>query len=104
MANATIDNAPVSIQLALDQSTTVPSDEVWKVTVTFYGTNTTTKDEQVYLSINGQRVFGFAGPIDQAPFVSPSAEIVLDGNDTIKLEHFRAQDQGAAIQGFVVKS
>ncbi len=41
MVNATVDNEPISITLKKDESTTVPSGEVWKVTISVTGLHVT---------------------------------------------------------------
>jgi hypothetical protein len=97
MVNATVDNDPVSIQLSPGQETTVPSNETWKVQMTFTnvdGSNRTSG--AVY--INGVPAIGYTG-FGESP--GPIASnTVLVGNDTVKL----VGGKGASITGFVVDS
>lgn len=73
MVQASIDNTPVSISLSGDESTTVPTGETWKVTLTC-GSNTE-------LHINGGRITG-SNAGNGEPNVD-EFETVLTGGDSI---------------------
>jgi len=95
MVNATIDNAPVSIQLQ-GQSTTVPSNETWKVNIGVHGGRDSSR-----LNINGVGATNSSSAAsDPHP---PQFEMVLKGGDTIT-EETNNSDSMVSIQGFVVDS
>jgi phage gp45-like len=87
MVNATVDNSPISIQLGEDETTTVPSGEVWKVTVTHSGGTP-------QLKINGNIILN--GSTNSAG----TLEIVVTGGDTFK--KYQGYDTDVHISGFVV--
>jgi len=97
MVNATVDNKPVSIQLDVGQSTTVPSNETWKVQLTLCVQNRNTGNAGS-IRINGTEVLGAASGGDAQGQVAPNT--VVTGGDTIKL----SKALGASISGFVVDS
>jgi hypothetical protein len=97
MVNATVDNKPVSIQLDPGQSTTVPSNETWKVQITLALRDTTTNNDGA-VQVNGTAfIAAFTGGNQQGQ-VAPNTTLV--GNDTVSL----SSAIGASIQGFVVDS
>jgi hypothetical protein len=95
MVNATVDNDPVSIILDGGQSTTVPGNETWKVTITLAsGTNGITM-----LKIDG--IGKFLGRDNNQG--NESIDAVLTGGQTI----VEARDDPTSaifISGFVVDS
>ena len=95
MVNATIDNAPVSIQLS-GQSTTVPANETWKVNIGVHS-----GEEPSTLIING--VVGTTSSINQDAPHPPQFEMILNGGDTIE-ENKGFNGSMLSIQGFVVDS
>jgi len=95
MVNATVDNAPVSIQLQ-GTSTTVPSNETWVVQIGVHGGRG--KSE---LGINGVgRTLSSNNLSDPHP---PQFKMVLTGGDTLS-ENNGGSDAMVSIQGFVVDS
>jgi len=104
MVNATIDNVPVSIQLDNGQSTTVPSNETWKVTISLYGTQGDSNADFDAVRINGVEVLGISGDKSNGGAVSsPTASFVLAGGDSVR-PIGTVGDEKCAIQGFVVDS
>jgi len=97
MVDATVDNKPVSIQLAPGQSTTVPSNETWKVqlTLSVQDPNTATPGG---LNINGTTAIGALNSANSQGQIAP--DTVLVGNDTVSMNG----GVGASITGFVVSS
>jgi hypothetical protein len=104
MVNATIDNAPVSIQLDAGQATTVPTNEVWKVTISVFGRRGSGPWYKA-VTINNSPVLGIVstdGNLETSN--SPTGDFVLAGGDTISDIDDLAADDGIAIQGFVVNN
>jgi len=103
MVNATVDNGPVAITLSDGQSTTVPSNETWKVTITCEAASISDDHD---ILINGTKVaggsaykrferrdeLGFANATSTVPF-----DTVLTGGETISVN-----GGGMRIGGFVV--
>jgi hypothetical protein len=115
MVNATVDNQAVAISLSSGQSTTVPSNETWKVTITVEpgvaaadangGSSTSTT-----VSINGVVVAGSksdsnggtnnnGGAASATTSNTVPFETVLVGGETVS-----ANSGGARIGGFVVNT
>jgi len=95
MVNATVDNAPVSIQLN-GTSTTVPSNETWVVHITAHG-----GESKTTLDINAVGATKTSGQnSDPHP---PQFKMVLTGGDTVT-ERNGFSDSMVSIQGFVVDS
>jgi hypothetical protein len=95
MVNATVDNAPVSIQLS-DTSTTVPSNETWVVQIGVHG-----GQAQSRLEINGVgRTQSSGNSSDPHP---PQFKMVLTGGDTVSELNGKFASM-VSIQGFVVDS
>jgi len=95
MVNATVDNAPVSIQLS-GTSTTVPSNETWVVQIGVHG-----GAGGSFFEINGVGKTVSSGNVsDPHP---PQFKMVLEGGDTIT-ETGGKQFAMVSIQGFVVDS
>ncbi|GGM26840.1 hypothetical protein [Haloarcula argentinensis] len=88
MVQANIDNPAVSYQIGQGDSVTVPSGEVWKLTVVFSGGSP-------YFEING------AGVLTGSSSAAGSAEFVLTGGDT-----FGASGDGdkVHVSGFKVQT
>jgi len=102
MVNATIDNPPVSVQFSEGQSVTVPQNETWRVTLTFFD-----KVDQSgqRIKLNGENVFGMVGSMPDAIAMSPTVDMVLTGGDILELKgNSTSFVAGAAVQGFVVNS
>ena len=104
MVNATIDNTPVSIQLNTGQSTTVPTNETWKVTISVFANKLGDRTSFVVFELNGKKMFGMVGNNGGGPMTSPSGSFVLTGGDTLKLTDTTAGNPGGSIQGFIVDS
>jgi len=95
MVNATVDNAPVSIQLN-GTSTTVPSNETWVVHIGVHSGRDRSK-----LEINGVgETLSSSNSSDPHP---PQFKMVLTGGDTVS-EGKGDRDSMLSIQGFVVDS
>jgi len=95
MVNATVDNAPVSIQLQ-GTSTTVPSNETWVVQIGVHGGS-----DVSFLEINGLgKTESSGGVSDPHP---PQFKMVLTGGDTIAETGGNGRAM-VSIQGFVVDS
>jgi len=95
MVNATVDNAPVSIQLN-NASTTVPSNETWVVHIGVHGGRDISRFE-----LNGVGVTGSSpSPNETTP---PKFKMVLTGGDTVS-EVKGDSDSMVSIQGFIVDS
>lgn len=89
-----IENTPISVQLngvGETESVTVPSNEVWKVTIQIAGTDS-------HLEINDVKVTRIAADAkgDQASY---SFDTVLVGGDTVKADESQVQ-----IGGFVINT
>jgi hypothetical protein len=102
---ATIENEPISIQLRGNDQTTVPSGEVWKVSVTL-GKQDTDSDWLADFRVNGVTACSFAGTdrMDYQSNGSTSFETVLKENDTLRMEDdaISNNDIGCHISGFKV--
>jgi hypothetical protein len=103
MVNATVDNKPVAITLSDGQSTTVPSNETWKVTITCEarsngGTVSISIDGTTAGGVRSDSLFdrndnlGYGYADSTAPF-----DTVFTGGETIS-----ASGGGVRIGGFVV--
>jgi len=95
MVDATVDNKPVSIVLAGGQSTTVPSNETWKVTLNISSSNGTAS----ILSIDGTS--GFIGRDNVQG--NEQIDAVLTGGQTIA-ETNNKSGSAIFIAGFVVNN
>jgi len=95
MVNATVDNPPVSIVLDGNESTTVPSNETWKVTITIGSNNNGAST----IAIDG--IGKFVGR-DNAQG-NDSVDAVLTGGQTIT-EVNKGSESAVYIGGFVVDS
>jgi hypothetical protein len=95
MVNATVDNDPVSIILDGAQSTTVPSNETWRVSI-FLATRTGT-----LMNIDGIGVFQGNG--GTASSRGDFLDITLTGGQTIA-ETDDQPESAILITGFVVSS
>lgn len=82
MVNVVIDNTPVSITLAYTETTTVPTGETWKVTIT--------TNEAAEGNLNASILTSGAASNDW------STELVLVGGDKIKC----TTGNGIHINGF----
>jgi len=95
MVNATVDNAPVSIQLQ-GTSTTVPSNETWVVHIGVHSGR-----DRSRLEINGVGETVATGNASEPR--PPEFKMVLTGGDTVS-EVKGDSDSMVSIQGFVVDS
>jgi len=95
MVNATVDNAPVSIQLQ-GTSTTVPSNETWVVHI---GVHSGRDRSRLEISGVGETVAS-ARTSEPRP---PEFKMVLTGGDTVS-EVKGDSDSMVSIQGFIVDS
>lgn len=121
MVNSQIENTPVSIQLDDGESTTVPTGEVWKVTLNCQSalgdlaspndTNFSHSAEHIFIKVNGVDVAGSragsaagdwgSGKPGSATDVQNSTvpfEAVLEAGDKVE-----ADGGAVSISGFVVK-
>jgi hypothetical protein len=95
MVNATVDNTPVSIVLDGGQSTTVPSNETWKVTINISSANG---------GATGLRIDGigtFVGKLGSG--ANQQIDAVLTGGQTIA-EIKNSTGSAIYIAGFVVNN
>ena len=112
MVNIQIENSPLSIQLFNTESVTVPTGEVWKVTVTGRSASVARDgDDSTYIEryckINGTIVASSESKTDAYGYQSGNAtanasstfpfDTVLVGGDVIKSE-----DAELNVSGFVV--
>jgi len=95
MVNATIDNDPVFIQLGGGESTTVPTNEVWKVSI-----HLSNRGDGI-LAVNG--VSGYKGRAGSASTQGNYLDIVLVGGTNLA-ETKNESTSNIIISGFVVKS
>lgn len=95
MVNATVDNDPVSIVLDGAQSTTVPSNETWKVSI-YLG-----NESQTVIQIDG--IGDFESANGSATGAYRMESVVLTGGQTIA--EIRDEVEAVVfITGFVVNS
>ena len=94
MVNATVDNEPVSIVLAGGESTTVPSNEVWRVSIHLANTF-----NQTQLKIDGKGIW--YGSRDASSGDGNLLNVTLTGGQTIEESKGKA-DTAILITGFVV--
>jgi hypothetical protein len=109
MVNVTIDNKPVSIQLNEGETTTVPTNETWKVKLSIATRRFEFIIDYAFVTINGKSVHGLSGALDNqngGPTIkSPAESFVLVGDDVIGTDKSSQVDiEGVGIQGFVVSS
>ena len=104
MTNATITNQPVSIQLNSGEQTTVPTNEVWQVSLAVGGTNLRSNSSNVQFKVNGTEILTLNAKLENGGGLSsPTVEkFVVTGGDTLRLDTNR--NGGAGIGGFVVDS
>lgn len=95
MVNATVDNAPVSIILGANESTTVPSNETWRVSL--HLANKT--DTRMEIDDSGV----FRGESGVASSQGNYLDVTLTGGQTIT-EAFGDSESTIFITGFVVNS
>jgi len=95
MVNATVDNPPVSIVLDGGQSTTVPSNETWRVSIHLAN--------QDFTSMKIDGVGDFQANRDKSSANGNYLDVTLVGNQTIK-EDNNASGSVIFITGFVVDS
>lgn len=93
-----MDNDPVSVQLDLGESVTVPSDEVWSVTLTSAYSDTG-RNETVH--INDVHVLNGNTETNSTAMATGVAWVVLDGGDEISMSD-SADIGGCGIFGWVV--
>ena len=112
MVNIQIENSPLSIQLSDAESVTVPTGEVWKVTVTGRSASVATDGQthvyiERYCKINGTIVASSESKTDAYGYQSGNAtanasstfpfDTVLVGGDVVKSEGGELN-----VSGFVV--
>lgn len=90
MVTASVDNSPISIVLGSNESTTVPTGEVWKITVTFAG------GSGDGILINTDEVLAY-----RDASTHPNPEIVLTAGDTIETT---GNSSGAHLGGYVIRT
>lgn len=94
MVNATVDNEPVSIVLAGGESTTVPSNEVWRVSI-----HLANSYNRTHLTIDGKGIW-YASRNDTSSDGN-LLNVTLTGGQTIEESKGQA-DTAILITGFVV--
>jgi len=107
MVNATIDNQPISIQLGINESTTVPTNQTWKVALSVSAGGLDTVRAKASIMINSLNVIGIHGNQSNGANQSPTInDVVLTGGDEISLAGSPdgQRKPGCMIQGFVVDS
>ena len=115
MTNTTIENQAVSIQLNSSESVTVPSNEVWKVTINGRAAVVASSNDgnqlvQRYCSINGVRVASsefqardWADNVDGNDNGSASASTTFPINVVlVERDVIESDNTGLQIGGFVV--
>jgi hypothetical protein len=95
MVNATVDNPPVSVNLDSGQSTTVPSNETWRVSIHL------ANRQKTRLEING--INEYIVGTSSAPATASLLDVTLTGGETIA-ETQGDFHSGIFITGFVVDS
>jgi len=95
MVNATVDNEPVSIVLDSGQSTTVPSNEIWRVSIHLSNRGRTD------MTIDNIGIFTGEGSKSSAP--GNYLDVTLIGGQTVK-EKSGISNSAIFITGFVVNS
>mgnify|MGYP002763185961 CR=1 FL=1 len=95
MVNATVDNEPVSIMLDVGQSTTVPSNETWRVSIHLCNAAGT----RMSIAGIGDFISGSQSPSGQGNYL----DVTLIGGQTIASLGIDQQN-GIFITGFVVDS
>jgi len=116
MVNATVENEPVSVELDSGESTTVPTGETWRVTITA-GPSAIADDstggswtEATYVEINGVRVAGTKSMgahndfQETAAHGSASSSVPFDATVTDGDTIAASGDYGIYVTGFVVDS
>ena len=113
MVNATVDNEPVSVQLAEDESVSVPNGEVWDVTVNCTAASGSTNELVIDVVLNDRSVGGssysaqtVSGETAAATSTVPFNTVFV-GGDVIELAvegNARGEEPAAIISGYVVKS
>ena len=93
MTKATVDNDPVTVVLAPDESVTVPEGEVWDVTVVVGNSDLTR------LNVDGAVSQGFV----EGDTNSQIFDAVFDGGTTIE-EGVGQDNSGVLVTGYVVNS
>lgn len=109
MVRVTIPETPVSEQIGLNDSITVPSGEVWQVRLGMSDSVANAKnDHSMAAAINGRGVWEVqmnSGSGLGANFTGPV--VVLDSGDTVDVEQeggVQGSNAGLSIQGFDVSS
>lgn len=95
MVNATVDNKPVSIIVLVNQSTTVPSNETWRVSLHLANLNSTD------MEIDGAATF--TGQSGTTSAQGSYLDVTLVGGQTITMTS-SSSNGGIFITGFVVDS
>jgi hypothetical protein len=103
MVNATVDNSPVSISLINGETTTVPTGETWKVTMTMGSSQGISSKASLHIKLNSDIIMTEIRD-DGGGGYNMSAqtfETVVTAGDTIKMSG-DSTDDGMHIGGFVV--
>jgi len=95
MVDATVDNDPVSILIESNQSTTVPSNETWRVSIHITGGDITE------MSIDG--IGKFKSDASKNGQNDHLEDVTLTGGQTVAMTTFSG-GSGIFITGFVVNS
>lgn len=99
MTQVTIDNKEVSIQLGNNEQTTVPSGEIWDVTINNSAMGKDANNSgSCAVSINGVAVLSVTSTGNHQ---GQSANVVLTGGDSINVVSSHSS-QGANISGYEV--
>lgn len=100
MVNANVENTPVSEVVDLNSSLTVPSGEVWDVTIMVGNRERDSSSTNVQVNLNGSNIF-------ESRDGGAHTHVILTGGDTIQPENYDGgitdpQYVGIHISGFVV--
>lgn len=107
MTQATVDNNPVSIALGNGESTTVPTGEVWRVTITAASDGNYFSELFIRVKVNGEPLatYSHVSSNSMGGGAGQTVETVLVGGDTVSVEENTNNGTnvgGAHIGGFVV--
>jgi len=100
MTTATIDNPPVAEVITASDTVTVPSNEVWKVTVTIAPATSSFQDFVTFL-VDGQKVAAVNANVGGGGnHISQTLEYVFVGGQVLSVDSI--EDGNAYVSGFVV--
>jgi len=103
MVSTTVDNEPVSIAISDSESVSVPSGEVWRVTISPGSVDSNFSEGMAATRVNGEpmAVVAQGASSDQAYATTESVTTVVTGGDTIDMDT-DSMSASTHIGGFVV--